>query len=407
MVAVSGMRTFASYGTEERPKSFREAIQFVNPNGTPLTAILGRVRSERTTDPEFHWWDEPVNLVRLQVNGALGATDTLITVDSPDPDATDLSRPWGVAKHLKPGDMLMVEPASDSAVYNPEIVAVTNVISDTQFTVVRGAAGTTAGNIADNAYLLLIGSAYAIGTDAPRSASRNPVLYKNFVQLVKTSVEVPLTILETEFRTGDPRRNERNRKALDHARDLEMVLMFSKRSLTIDSEGREKYTTDGLRAQIPQSRVTVFAGAVTVSSFLDAVYKVFDFSSPSGDQRIAFVGNEALNALNKMVKQDTGTNMELGSVIRVFGMNMREFILPQGRLMLRTHPLLNQHPMYAKSMWILDPAALRWRYLRDTRFEEIGRVGGEDVWRGQWLTEAGLEVRFGGLTCAYLGNITV
>ena len=85
MTAVAGLRGTGDWGTDERPKNFRELIMFRNPNGSaPLFALTARIASESVNDPEFNWWDEPNDLVRLQVNGALNSTVTAIVVDSPD-----------------------------------------------------------------------------------------------------------------------------------------------------------------------------------------------------------------------------------------------------------------------------------------------------------------------------------
>ena len=409
MAAVAGLRGTGDWGTDERPKNFRELILWRNPNGgTPLTALMAKVGKESTDDPEFSWWDEPVDIVRLQVNGALTASDTTVVVDSADPSASAPGNVWGVAKHLVPGDLVMVEPASDAAVFNPEIVEVDTVISDTQFTVKRGVAGTTAGTIADNTYLLKIGSAYSEGSPSPKAASRNPIKYFNYCQIFKTTYELTNTALVTRTRTGDPLANDKKRRMWDHARDIEFAMLFGQKSETTGDNGKPKRTMAGLRAQIPATTTTVFTAAVTISSFLDAVYKVFDYETPAGDERIVLCGNVALNELNKVIQTDANTQIQFGGQIKVYGMNLRELILPQGRLLLRTHPLLNRHSLYTKSMWIIDFSALRWRFMkgRDTHFKDNVQLPDEDTRKGMWLTEGGLEVRYGGLTCGYLGNIS-
>lgn len=409
MAAVAGLRGTGDWGTDERPKNFREMILFLNPNGdTPLTGLMSRVQKRTTDDPDFNWWDEPVTLVRLQVNGALAAADTTVVVDSADPDASNLNRDWGVAQHLKPGDLLMVEPVTDNATFNPEYIAVDTVISDTQFTVKRAQAGSSAAAIADNAFLLLIGSQHAEGTPSPKATSRNPVKYNNFTQIFKDSYELTNTAKQTRARTGDPLANDKKRKMWDHARGIEWAMMFGRKNETTGDNGKPLRTTDGIRRFIPADTTTVFGAAVTISSFLDAVAPVFDWNSPAGDDRIVFCGNTALNELNKVIQTDSNTQIQYGGKIQVFGMNMREFILPQGRLLLRTHPLLNRHGLYKSSMWILDFSALRWVPLRgrDTKFMDNIQNNDEDGQKGQWLTEAGLQVDFGGLTCGYLGNVS-
>ena len=187
MAAVQGLRGTGDWGTDERPKNFRELILFRNPNGTaPIFALSAKTQKESVDDPEFSWWDEPNDLLRLQVNGALGSTAQTVTVDSSDPSTTTPGNVWGLATHLVPGDLLLVEPSSDNATYDHEIVEVVSVVSTTVFTITRGAAGTTAASISDDAFLLKIGSAFAEGTAEPDAASRNPIKYTTTPRFSKT-----------------------------------------------------------------------------------------------------------------------------------------------------------------------------------------------------------------------------
>lgn len=365
------------------------------------------LRKQKSTS--CSWWDESITIVRLQVNGALASGDTLVTVDSPDPSAGSPDIAWGVAKHLKPGDVLLVEPA-EASFANAEYIEVTQVISDTQFQASRGAAGSTAAAIADNTFLLLIGSSYAEGTSAPQATSRNPTKLTNFTQEFMDAYDVSTTAAATRARTGDPLKNDRKRKSFDHARGIEFAMMLGRKSETTGTNGKPKRTMDGLRRFIPTVNTTIFGAAVTVSSFLDAAYKVFDWSGEgaAGDTRIALCGNTALNEMNKVIKLDTNSQIQFGEKITMYGMNLRELVLPQGTLYLRTHPLLNRHSVYGKAMFLIDFSSLKWRYLKghDTSFKDNIQAKDERVIRGFWETIAGLEVRFAGLTNGYLGNIS-
>jgi len=69
-MAILGIRGTGDWGTDERPKNFRETILWRQPNGqTPLTALLSKMGSESTNDPEFAWWEEQLNTMRVQLNG--------------------------------------------------------------------------------------------------------------------------------------------------------------------------------------------------------------------------------------------------------------------------------------------------------------------------------------------------
>ena len=417
MAAVAGLRGTGDWGADERPKNFREMILFRNPNGvTPLFALMARVQKESTNDPEFSWWDEPNDIIRLEVAGALDTVETTVVIDSSDPSATAPGNVWGLATHLKAGDLLLVEPATDNVTFDHEIIEVVSVQSGTTFTVKRGAAGTTAAAIANDLFLFKLGSAYAEGTAAPNAVSRNPIKYSNFTQIFKTSYEITGTAEETHTRTGDPVKNDKKRKAFDHSRDIELSLLFGQASETVGPNGKPLRTMDGIRKFIPSANTTILGTTWGIADdtasggiLLDAFSTVFDFDTPAGDERICFAGNGALNAFNKAIHIDSGlasSRINFEGMQRVFGMNFNKFTMPQGTMFIKTHPLMNRNALYNNSMFILDFSALRWRPMkgRDTDFTDNIQNKDEDIRRGQWLTEGGLEVRYGGLTCGYIGG---
>lgn len=409
MAAVAGLRGTGDWGADERPKNFREMIMWRNPNGvTPLFALMSKVGKQSTSDYEFNWWDEPVTIIRLQVNFAAGygAGDTLITVDTADPSTSAPELAWGNATHLTEGDILMVEPANEANWATTEYLKIVSVQSATQFTVLRGQLGSAAAAIADDRFLLKVGSAFGDGTSEPKATSRNPVKYTNFTQIFKTTYDITGRAVNTTIRTGDPLANEKKRRSTDHSKDIEFAMMFGRKSESIDSNGKVISTTDGLRRQIPSDTTTIFGGALTVNSFLDAAYKVFNWESDAGNSRVMLCGNGALNIMNKTFRGDTNTEIQFMGKIKQYGMEMMEVGLPQGSLYLKTHPLMNRHATYTNAAFLVDFSALKWRPMkgRDTKFNDNIQNKGEDAQRGYWMTDAGLQVLHGGLTCGYLGN---
>lgn len=408
---VAGLRGTGDWGTDERPKNFREMIMWRSPNGTaPIFALSSRGggRKKPTTDPEFSWWDEPNDLYRLQINGALTSTDTIVTVDTNDPDATSAgkSRVYGKASNLKPGDLLYVEPTSDSATFTQEVIEVQNVLSDTQFTAKRGASGTTAASISNDQWLTKIGSSYAEGTGAPPAVSRNPIKYTNYTQIFKDTYELTGTADKTATRTGPAWSNDKKRKQFDHAQSIEWAILFGRKSETTGENGKPKRTMSGLRDFV--GNVTVFGAPVTIATWYDAIAPIFDWDTGGGDTRIAFMGHQALMELQKVFNADSHTYRDLGPKMTVYGMNLTEFIMPHGRLLVRTHPLLSRHGLYKKSGFIVDFDSFAWVPMRDrdTRnFDDVQNKD-EDVRRGYIMTEGSIQVDRGGLTMAYLGNIS-
>lgn len=408
MSGIAGLRGTGNWGTDERPKNFREGILRFNPNGTaPIFALTSKAGKKNVDDPEFAWWSEGNVLIRLQANGAAAAGDGVITVDSADPTATTLGANLGTATHLKPGDILLVEPTADNATFNHELIEVTAVLSDTQFSVNRGVGGTTAATIADNVWLTVIGSAFAEGTAAPRATSRNPIKFYNYIQIFKDSYELTGTADKTKTRTNNNYSEDKKRKTFKQAADIELSFLFGRKAETTGSNGKPLRFMGGMREFIPAANVTVFGAAVTPTSFMDALAPIFDFDTGAGDSRIVFAGNQALIELSKVFAGEV--LFEVSNTVKMYGMDFQEFSLPNGKVYLKSHPLLSRHGLYKKSAFVLDFDAIKYVSMTgrpDGSPKDDVQAKDEDVRRGYIQTDCSLMVDYGGLTCAYLGNIS-
>lgn len=413
MSAINGLRGTGDWGVDERPKDFRNTILYLNPKGAaPIFAMTGRAKEKTVTDPEFYWWTETNAHVRLKVNGAHGSGDTTITVDSGDPDSTDQSVNYGTATHLKPGDVLLKEPDVTTGDFStPEYLMVTGVLSDTQFTVRRGAANTTPASIADDAYLLLIGSAFAEGTAAPRAVTRNPVKYYNYTQIFKDTYELTGTASKTEVRTGDPWSNDKKRKMFDHSRGIEETFLFAYKKYEETGEnGKPRRYTAGFRGFVPAANQYTFTTPATVDSLLERLEAPFRFTGTGdigGDTRVVFTGNAGALEMGKLIRAEDSVHMQLGSKITMWGIDFQELVLPWGRILFKTHPLLNLHPVFKYSWYGVDFSALFWAYLkgRNTKAKDDVQMDDEDLRRGFWQTEGGWMVDAGGMTQFLIDNV--
>jgi hypothetical protein len=408
MSGIAGLRGTGDWGTDERPKSFREMIQFYNPAGSaPIFGLSSKAGKKVITDPEHSWWSEPNDIVRLQVNGALTSGDTTVVVDSADPTASDANKNYGTATHLKEGDLLMVEPAAESDAFtlaNYELVEVVAVQSDTQFTVRRGAGGTTAGSISDDAYLFLVGSAYSEGTAAPSAVSRNPIKQTNYTQIFKDAYELTGTANETEARTGDPWSNDKRRKMFDHSAKIEFSLLFGRPHETTGSNGKPLRYMGGFRYFVPNYH---FSSAPTMDTWITNTDSVFDFDTGSGNTRMMFCGRGALQALNSILVGTTGTRMELGNRVKVYGREFRELHTTSGTILMSDHPLMNRHAVHKYSAAIMDWNAFKYTHLRnrDMRAKDDVQSKDEDIRRGYFQTECSCEIDFNGLSQKFITGI--
>ena len=400
-MAIAGLRGTGDWATDERPKNFREMILWRNPNGqTPLTALLSKMKHESTNDPEFAWYEEEQNALRLTVNYTTGfsTTDTTLTVTSNVTDASDI-----VA-----GDVFLVEKALTSS-YNNEIVVATADGSGATFVVARGQSGSTAAPIANGSSLTKIGNVFAEGSGAPGSSTRNPTKMMNLCQIFKTTYNITNTAKGTKTRTGDPVKNDKKRKMFDHSAAMEMAFLFGKRYETVGSNGKPLRFTGGLLwflSQYAPSMITAFTTTPTETNFTDAVYKVFDYDSGAGDERIVFAGNGFLNSLNKLAATQTRTRVNFNGIVDVYGMKLQRWVMPQGTIYVKSHPLFNVHSRFTNDACILDPSAMKYRHFRDTTFKDNIQANDADETKGQWLSEVGLELEHA-KTMGWISNFVV
>lgn len=393
MASIAGLRGTLDWGTDERPKNFREMILWRNPNGSaPITALMARMKSESVNDPEFSWWEEELNPIRVTSDATgLSASSTALGLTAGGLD-------------FVAGDILLVEKV-ELAAYDNELLEVSSVTSDTAIVVKRGAAGTTAATTGVSFNATKVGNVYEEGSISPDTTTRNPTKLTNYAQIFKTAYSITETAKGTYARTGDALKNDKKRKMFDHSVAMEFAWMFG--VPYEDTSGTEpKRFTGGLRNFITTNS-KVYTTTPTEDTFLDDTYKVFDYDAgTAGNERIVMAGNGFLNSLNKLARNSSSTRVNFDGSIKAYGMQLQRWILPQGTLYVRTHPLMNTHAKFTNSAFILDPSAMIYRYMRDTKMQDNIQANDADTQKGQWLTEAGLEIRHE-KTMGYLGNFIV
>lgn len=410
-MAIAGLKGTGQFPPGYKAQNFRERLLMFYPEGTaPFTALTSQAEKMETSTPEFSYVAYIQHSLRLRVNGAHTAAQTTITVDSTDPTSLT-GEYYGDPRGLQVGDVLQVEPTSETPTQQPELMRVTGVLGPTQFTVQRGFAGTTAGALADDTMLLRIGNAQPEGSFMPPPVSRDGVIVTNYTQIFRSSFELTGTAAATALVMKDekPILIERKRMMFDHAEKIEMAFLFGKAWQGVDpTTGQVIRTTGGLRTLIPPQNRTIFSNPITWKALADALRPAFDFATEAGSQRIAFAGYEALSAINQMIAEDTNTSIILQGDREVYGMWFKALKLPfDGVLLIKTHPLMSRHPLYTRSLFVVDFSAVRYRYLkgRDTTPRQNVQPRDKDSYAEEMITECGLELMGGGITCAYLGNI--
>jgi hypothetical protein len=391
-MSIAGMRGVGDFATSERPRNFREMILWRSPNGSaPLTALMAKMRKQGSDDMEFNWWEEELNPIRLQKNGEVASTITTVSVDG------------GTALDLVVGDILMVEKAASTG-YSYELVQVTSVASATTIGVTRAFAGTTKDTIADDTYLVKVGNAYEEGSTSPPGSARNPTKVTNYLQDFKTAYEQSDWVPPTRVRTGDPLKNDKKRRMFDHSVALEHAFLFGYPAETTGVNSKLLYSTGGLLyflganyAATSKPTIATIDSTLTTTAedaILNATYQVFDYNTDeSGDERVVLCGNGFANYLNQAARNATSSRVNFDATISFYGMNLQRWILPQGTLYVKTHPLMNANTRFTNGAFIINPSSIVYRYLngKDTKMEDNIQANDAATKKGQWRSIAGAE----------------
>lgn len=393
-MALPGMKSTADFTADERPRNWREGILRLAPrNNATLFSLTSMMKSERTTDPEFTWWEEPLFMYTFTLAGDLLAGTTTFPLVS-----------GGL--RLKPGDTLKLGATG-------EVVRVLTVVSDTSITVerARGAGGTPAGTAAAvdtpvgggtaDATLIYIGSAYREGAGRSVGTSTAPTKQYNYTQIFRDPVEITRTAMQTtSYRTGDPFANDKQRTAHKHALGIERAFWFGSRYETMESSQPIRYT-GGVTDFIPAANIYDAGGALSMSELLGQFQNMFAFGS---GEKVAFGSVRMMTIISQLTNLNGQIQLEAGGT-KEYGIDTRRIFTPAGTLRFVEHPAFSATPYLQNDLFILDTENLRYRHLQDTTYLKNRQSPDTDGKADEFLTEAGMEVRHG-TTHYWLRNMT-
>ena len=389
-MTILGLRDTSNFVTDQRPKSWREGIMLLNPNGTaPLFALTSLMPSRSVSDPDFNWWDKslPARRIQLDENAGLATGDTSLTVISG-------------ALQTKAGDLLLLEQTGEIV----RVVAPEPTVDTIIPTVVREFAGQAAVIIdtdvaGTNPFMFIVGSAYEEGSDAPTGVNFDPVKRNNFTQIFRNTLEITRTASRTRLRTGEAVR-EAKREALEmHSLDLEKAFWFGDQ-LETTVLNKPLRLTDGIENYIPAGNIIDQAGVALDMETLEQW--MLDFFTVGSSEKMVFCGNVAALTIQQVIRKNSV--YQIFAKEKEFGMNVMRLVSPFGELVIKIHPLFNQIAggtttavdYFGRNSWmfVVDMQELQYVHLDggDTQFQSKLQANGLDSVKSGYLTEGAMEL---------------
>jgi hypothetical protein len=206
-MAFTGKATYSAGTTlPELAEDVSDLIGIISPYETPLLDALGDPMREATST-HHEWFEDELLPNKDAINDSTytdPSTDTDFVVDN--------------GSRFRVGDQIQVEGSE-------ELMLVT-VINSNTLTVVRGYAGTTAEDLADNQVINILGNAALEGADKPDARFTNRSRCGNYTQIFTATVEVSGTdMAASQLGLADEMDYQKQERLRELIRDLENTVV--------------------------------------------------------------------------------------------------------------------------------------------------------------------------------------
>lgn len=365
-MAVQGV--FASNQNIEgsRVGDFASGLLQVHPTGNaPLLALSSGMLSRDAMDTVVSWFEENHLTGRVNVTNNAGTSSTF-TIDDITP--------------VLPGQIYYIEETA-------EVVYIESV-SGNDATVTRGLGATNPETLDGSGTpkpIQRIGTAQEEGSGKPIALANLGFPRFNYMQIFRNAWDVTGTARAVQYHTGDIVAKNKADAALFHAEDIERSSIWGVQAIgtlngkpwRVMSGIREQFSTN-LKVQATNTPWT------DIRDFLQGIFEQNIKGQPN--ERIAFCGNTVIQVIDDDARLDSTINISPAQTD--FGMKIKHLITPFGDIVLMSHPLFNESPLFTKDLLVLHPGAVEYRYLRRTSEDRNDRDG----------TRAGIDADFGVFT---------
>ena len=409
-----GMRGNGDWVAGQRPMNWRQQILYLYPNGmAPLTAILSMMGSEKTDDPQYHWWTQEQTAVGGAVAGVYTLPDLSVAYAGGAVFGTVLyiQVTTVLANRIREGHQILLRDASDwrvDTVGKVTGVARGAVNSVLAIRLLEADANAGPHDLSDCDTFKIIGNINPEGGEMPDAIALNPVKVYNLTQIFRTPLSITRTARKTKLRTGDQYQKAKSEALEMHSWEMELAFLWGIMTEVIGDNGKPERTTMGvinfIRQYAPANcddytlNATYHGQAWTVGGetwLKNMLEQIFRYGA---NEKLCLCGSGFLLGIDALAM--TGGQINLAPAQKTYGMEIRTWITPFGTIHMKTHPLFSYDATTRNMGVILEPKELTYRYVDDTSFygENSNKSHPEgygnrriDGTFEEYLTECGLE----------------
>jgi hypothetical protein len=361
-----------------RVVDFADKIYLLQPEAAPLYVLVSRLNKRPAINTTIQWPENDLNPTWSSLSASATSAATALAVAT------------GEGVYFNKYDIVKVPSTG-------EVILVTLTAAN-GITGIRGYGSTTAASAANAATMVILGSAFEEGSasTALYTKSRQASLQWNCLQIMRKSVEVTNTMLNSDLYGGDIRSYERKVKGIELMRDMEHVFLFGER-LEDTSAGKDaslthaRRTSGGLNYYITTNATAV--GGILAETDFEAFIRtvtrfgegdIYLFAAPL---IISTISQWAQGKLNMYPKDKT------------YGISIAQYLSPHGTINLVKDYMLENAGSVSNTAYYggyafavkLDDVVYRYLQNRDVTMEADIQHPGDDFVKDQYICEVGME----------------
>lgn len=419
----------------------RRKIFYQYPTGAfPIMGILSMLPSEETDKVEFGWWERRFPAQRT-TTVASGTAPFLAADGSAFADLasfvanTEYRVNVADTSQFKPTHVINIRGVTlndvASATANYEVKGtVTEINSTTQLTFRPYDAWAAVDNGAtDNNALTvaIIGTANAEGGRSGTGIIQFPVNPTNYTQIFRTAFNISRTALKggLKFDDSGPYKMQAKENGLRHMIELEKAVLFGEKHTVLVTDpdtGDQTPETKmggiiwflqqweaansiyrggaGAAAVTANSddnkRIINLGGTMTKTQYNTYISRAFRKTSDKAYEKLVVCGGTFLETVNSLFEKDIVRTTLFQEKTRNAEFIVHSHTTLRGTVHYKVHPLFDEDPDLQANALILDMGNLMYRPLTDsdTVFLKGRQETDRDGRKDEWITEAGLELRF-------------
>lgn len=359
-------------------------ILYLDPSAAPFTLLSDKAGNDPTDSPRYEWYEKAQRDKTTLLDGATG-----------DVDGSSVTTTLGVTAN----DVVTVGDLVFNTVTR-EIYLVTVRTSAGVFTVVRGAAGSTASAAGANGDpLCVIGSAFAEGVGAPATDEWLEAQVFNFTQIFRRAFGGSATREATMTYFGRGYRDRlAKEKGIEFAMDIERAAIAGGRS-EVQASGAATptlgtgvlRTSGGFLFFATQNILDLNGAALSEPTFEAALEPIFAHTA-SGDSRTLFAGTPFVTVLDQMAVDKIRT---VNDPSMTYGIAVKQYLTFHGTLNVIKHRILaDLGNDINRGGLIVDVKKLGLRTLagRATKLKKNIQAPDVDGWIDEYKAELGFQV---------------